>query len=666
MDFIFGVTPGDIGYDIETYPNVFTCTFMHCDTREVWRFEVSPRCNQLLQFVRFVSAARDCGCRLVGFNNLGFDYPVVHMIMKHFHAGVTVKDIYTKAMSIIKTGDRFAHVIWDSDHIVTQIDLFKIHHFDNKTRTTSLKDLEFNMGMANIEDLPFPVGIDLHGHQIDVLLDYNEHDVQATVDFYHESKDLITFREELSTRYNHNFLNHNDTKIGKDYFVMCLEDASPGSCYYYDENRKRQPRQTHRHDGIRLGDIIFPYIQFDSDEFKSALEWFKNETIYETRAAFTERTRTYKGFNFDFGTGGIHGSVSAAVIESDSEWIIEDWDVASYYPNLAISHGLFPEHLGRKFCEVYGDVYRERQQHAKGTAPNGMLKLALNGVYGDSNNVYSPFFDPQYTMSITVNGQLLLCMLAEKLMSFDPVQMIQINTDGLTIRYPRKFQTWVHEVAKWWEAVTRLTLEVVEYKSMFIRDVNNYIAVYTDGKTKNKGAYQHTFSEGEWHKDRSMLVVRKAAEARLVHGTPIEDFIEGHANMLDFMLRQRVTGGSELKWGGETIGRVARYYVSTDGDYLEKLMPAVGPVGQFKKANKVSQRDYDNWHNEWGNVWNPDLHTKNQSTYEDRLTALHGDTPVMVANVLPTYAEFDSKVDRNWYVREAEKLVNPILYGSES
>jgi len=46
-----------------------------------------------------------------------------------------------------------------------------------------------------------------------------------------------------------------------------------------------------------------------------------------------------------------------------------------------------------------------------------MLKLALNGTFGDSNNIYSVFYDPQFTMAITVNGQLMLCMLAERLMT---------------------------------------------------------------------------------------------------------------------------------------------------------------------------------------------------------------------------------------------------------
>ena len=108
-----------------------------------------------------------------------------------------------------------------------------------------------------------------------------------------------------------------------------------------------------------------------------------------------------------------------------------------------------------------------------------MLKLALNGVYGDSNNPYSVFYDPLFTMKITLNGQLLLCLLSEKLMGIEGLRLIQANTDGVTIRVPRRHRVQVEFVTDWWEMVTGLQLEEAEYSRMFIRDVNNYIAEYT-------------------------------------------------------------------------------------------------------------------------------------------------------------------------------------------
>lgn len=475
-DFIFGLTPGDVVYDIETYPNTFTNTIVHVETGDEWVFELSPRRNDMEAMCRFIDAMKVVGNRMVGFNNLGFDYPVIHFIYNNWHCGVSVDAIYQKAMTIIKGFDKFGHIVWESDWLVPQIDLYKIHHFDNKARATSLKVLEFNMRMSNIEDLPFSPGTPLTNDQIPVLLDYNRHDVEATVDFYHHSADQIKFREELTDKHGRNFMNHNDTKIGKDFLIMELEERQPGCCYKHIDGRRcivQTPRES-----IALKDVILPVVNFNHPEFQRILEYFQNQVITETKGVFKGVSCTVNGFEFDFGTGGIHGSVESSHVQSDDGWIIEDWDVKSYYPNLAIKNQLYPAHLGQMFCTVYEDLYQQRKGYAKGTTENAMLKWALNGVYGDSNNPYSPFYDPQYTMSITINGQLLLCMLAEALLAHNCVQLIQINTDGLTIRYPRDAHFWVRQVAQWWEDLTRLELESAEYTDMWVKDVNNYLAVY--------------------------------------------------------------------------------------------------------------------------------------------------------------------------------------------
>src|SRR5690606_17958830 len=559
-DFLFGIPHRqDIGYDIETYPNVFTFTAKTVDKSQRWRFELSDRRQDLHLLRLFLQRLADAECRMVGFKNIDFDYPVVNSIWQN-HC-ITVDVIYNKAMSIIRAPDhaKFSHLVPEWQHVVPQIDLYKIHHFDNKARATSLKVLEFNMRLSRVEDLPFDVGINLTPEQIDVLLDYNEHDVDSTIDFYHESLGQIRFREELTAKYGTNFMNFNDTKIGKQYFIMKLEEVTPGICYTRD-NGRREPRQTTRN-SINLDDVILPYVRFERPEFQRILEWFKSQVITETKGVFTDVSCVVDGFQFDFGTGGIHGSVDSVIKVSDEDWIIEDWDVASYYPNLAIVNRFHPAHLGEQFCDIYQEMYEQRKQYKKGTAENAMLKLALNGVYGDSNNQYSPFYDPQYTMSITVNGQLLLCMLAEQLMKLSQLEMVQINTDGLTIRYPRVHREWVHQVAAWWQALTKLELEHVEYKKMAIRDVNNYLAVTVDGKVKRKGAYEYQLG---WHQNHSALVVPKAAEAALLNGEDIATFITGHDDVMDFMLRTKAPRGSMMEWGGTRVPNVVRYYISTD------------------------------------------------------------------------------------------------------
>jgi DNA polymerase elongation subunit (family B) len=304
------------------------------------------------------------------------------------------------------------------------------------------------------------------------------------------------------------------------------------------------------------------------------LNWLKQQSITETKGVFKDLTATIDGFTFVFGLGGIHGSVENRVIESDGDHVVIDLDVSSYYPNLAIVNEFYPAHLGEEFCVIYKTLYEQRKQYAKGTAENAMLKLALNGTYGDSNNQFSPFYDPLFTMSITLNGQLLLCLLAEKLMRIPGLQITQINTDGLTVRVPRSTVEQVEKIRADWQELTGLELEEVVYDRMFIRDVNNYVAVMLNGKTKGKGV----FASPSLAKNPDCQIVYDAVAARIANGTPIERTIRRCDDIRRFVTVRRVTGGA--LWRGENIGKAIRYYYATS-------VPSEETIRYVKNGNKV-------------------------------------------------------------------------------
>lgn len=467
----------DIIYDIETYPNCFTLAAEHADYPLQWSFEISDHRNDSAQIVEFVQWIANQGGRMVGFNNIGFDYPVLHVLLQM--KVCTAQILYNKAMSIIRAqdSDRFASMIYPSDRWCEQIDLFKIHHFDNKARATSLKVIEFNMRSSTIEDLPFPVGQPLSVEQILVLKKYNTHDVTKTKEFYQVTKPMIAFRETLTKKYQRDFMNHNDTKIGKDYFIMELEKSGV-SCYDYGA-KGRTPKQTPR-PVIALKDAILPWIQFEQPEFQRVLNEMKATVITETKGAIKGMTAVVNGFKFIFGTGGIHGSVENCCVQSNDEWTIESRDVSSYYPNMAIANRFYPQHLGEKFCDIYLSLYEQRKQYPKGSAENAMLKLALNGTFGDSNNKFSVFYDPLFMLRITINGQLLLCLLAENLLKIEGLELVMVNTDGLEFRVRKSKLDDVDRVCDWWCNVTKLQLESAKYQKMFVRDCNNYIGVYEE------------------------------------------------------------------------------------------------------------------------------------------------------------------------------------------
>jgi hypothetical protein len=614
-------TANDWVFDLETYPNVFTAAFEHADTPICAAFEISDWRNDSRALIEFVMWLAGSGARMVGFNSVGFDYPILHTLMRMGNSDALT--LYQKAQAIIggQDDDRWLHSVKPTDRIVPQIDLYKIHHFDNKARATGLKVLEFNMRADNISDLPYPVGSRLTQDQLPVLKAYNAHDVSQTKAFLHHSREMIAFREELVGKYpGRDWINFNDTKIGKEYFTMQLE-ASGVQCFKYGPNG-REPRQTRR-SSIALSDAILPWIRFENPEFQRVLDWLKGQTITETKGVFSDIIARVGDVDFVFGLGGIHGSVDNEVVDARDGAIV-DIDVEAYYPSTAIAQRFRPEHFPESFCDIYASLKEQRKEHKKGTAINAMLKLALNGVYGDTNNQFSVFLDPLMTMRITLNGQLLLCLLVENLLRIPGLRIIQANTDGITVQLCQGGRKTMEHMVAWWEGITDLKMEFADYSRMFIRDVNSYIAEYTGGKIKRKGAYEYDL---EWHQNHSALVVPKVAEKVLLRGAPIRSTVEQWPDIMDFMLRTKVPRSSKLVMEQEGVEtpcqNVTRYYVARGGGSLFKVMPPLAKnPGVWRRIGVESG---------WG---------------------------VQVCNDIRDAGAGALPVDFEYYIREVEKLVN--------
>lgn len=662
---------GDWIFDIETYPNCFTFATVYSNGKGMRAFEISDRKNELEELLDFFRKVKGAGHRFVGFNNNGFDYPVIHYILqkaRKVHGTekklkVTAKELYDVAMKLINSGkeNKFGSAIKEKDVIIPQVDLFKVHHFDNKARATSLKMLEYNMRSNDIEDLPFPVGMTLNDEQKDTLIKYNKHDVSETLKFYWYSFENLKLRKDLTEQFGFDCTNFNDTKIGKELFIRTLEKEAPGCCYTKTEFG-REVRQTKR-DKIVIKDCLFPYIKFDRPEFQAVHKWFQNQVITETKGVFSDllehelgdvakyaemvvkkkklsdpvdkKNKRYvptedvieklrkeyplgwleekelkspkgaksyywcwnvaetlnvliNGFRYDYGVGGIHGATQGTIRSTDSRKI-RTLDVKSYYPNMAIANQIHPKHLGKTFCKVYADLYEQRSAAPKGSAANAALKLALNGVYGDSNNEFSPLLDPAYTMSITIGGQLSLCMLMEKLIDQCNARIIMCNTDGfeyvIDVDKFEEADKWV----KWWENLTKLEMEGDTYKQMFIRDVNNYISITESDKVKLKGAYEFMdFDKLGWHKNHSAMVIPMAVKAHLVDGINYEEFIRLHENKFDFMLRTKVPRSSKLVLVVDEedlpLQNICRYYPAKEGGgKLIKIMPPLVEGGEDRR-----------------------------------------------------------------------------------
>jgi hypothetical protein len=653
--------------DIETTVSAFTFNVQGLYSDLNMTFEISHYRDDRVAMLAWFEHWKQHQTPLVTYNGIEFDYPVLHFIWTN--PNCSVAEIYEAAQERIHDHTHFG-TIWQNDRIFPIIDLYKIMHFDNQAKRTSLKALQFAMRSESVLEMPLPFDQPVTSDQVlDVLIPYNKHDVAETKKFALFIMSAIMFRVELAETLKGDVLNFNDSKIGSKILEQRLGDKL---CYTWESGRK-EPRQSVR-ETVALNEIIFPYIEFQNSEFNRVLAWMRTQTLsadeisetIKTKGVFIGIKANVGGVDFHFGTGGIHGSVTAQRFAADSEWALVDIDVAGLYPDIAVKNRLYPEHLGDAFVDEYAKLPVERKEwqakKGKKCSEANSMKLAGNGTYGNSNNKYSVFYDPRFTMSITINGQLMLCMLAEWLLTVDTLQIIQINTDGITYRIHRSRMAHAEIIRNIWMRRTRLVLEEALYARMWIRDVNNYIAEPVKGDLKQKGAYWYPrvfpddISNAQppaWHKDYSAQIVIMAAVANMVEGVDIERYIYAHRDPFDFMCRAKVDRSSHLMIGDQEQQRICRYYLATNGGPMRKISPPTGEPGTFKRKSGISDIEWSR--RPMNGEWSEAHHTKNKSKYETREMAIEAGHLVSECNLA---SKFDfANLNYSWYVEQAKKLV---------
>ena len=131
-------------YDIETLKSAFTITLVNRDTKEVKQFVIHQDKNDLTEMCNYILSLKG----MIGFNVIGFDYPVIHYILLNYKKWTNLSNkeiidlIYAKAQEIIEAQNSFdKSAKWrvqvkPSEILIPQLDLFRIWHFDNKARMT--------------------------------------------------------------------------------------------------------------------------------------------------------------------------------------------------------------------------------------------------------------------------------------------------------------------------------------------------------------------------------------------------------------------------------------------------------------------------------------------------------------------------------------------------
>lgn len=583
---------------------------LHPHKPQLYDWEISQLRSLMQQFT------------LVGFNWANYDDPMVRLAL----SGVGVYALKSANDHIIMGGLKR----WEFDKAYPMAlkgwllrDEWGYDHIDIMEVVPgvkiSLKTYMARQHSPTIQDLPFDPSADLDEAGQTITRDYCGNDLQGTRQLRENIMSRLRLREKLTEKLT--------AELAMRRTMADALGIAPPEIRSVDLRSKSDAQMSEAIIAAKLGyrpDVPYipsghsfmlkpaPWLQFVTPEMQQVFElckrvvfkWHRNDEgehyidaegkKVKTGVSMPPELKTLKVrigdlVPFKFGIGGLHSTESAQTLYSvPGVNQLSDHDVGSFYPSLAILLALF----GPQIMPIYREIYDERMANkgriddAKAaleaaaecdkatlaqildeieTVTSG-LKIVLNGGYGKLWSKYSFLLDPEAGVAITINGQLSLLMLIERLY-VGGVRTVSANTDGIVINTPAGLEWWRDSTLAWWEKTTGLTTDRTVYRSIHSRDVNSYVAVKPDGKAKRKGVFCESgilASMQGVHPDRD--ISKDAAVAYITHGTPISDTVRGCTDIRKFIRSRAVKGGGQ--WQGHYLGKTVRWYYGTGGSEI--------------------------------------------------------------------------------------------------
>lgn len=693
-------------YDIEVFQNIFHCSAINTETKEVHKFEISSRKNQLSELISFfkqvnspvswndnytINCSIDSDKIFCGYNNLHYDNPVINYIIEYEHVLtekpvlVITNSIFNLSREITNSGEniekwkRWKYQVWfDSFDILTML-------YSNKLRV-GLKEIQVTMQYKNVQEFVCDWSKPLPIEDFDSMIDYNINDIESTSALLDRCKKDIDLRLAIEDEYGVKVLSKDGVNIGMK--ILTHKYLEKTGLTWWDIKDLRSPQAY-----IPLKDVILPFIKYDSPILKSVLDEMKTQVVSPGRKGY-EKNFVFGGLRYTVGVGGIHSKNDPEIIIPAEDEMLIDIDVASLYPSMLIEYGFYPKHLGPEFLEVYSQIRSERieAKHNGDKIKDSTLKLALNGLSGNLQNEHNFCYSPFAVMQIRINGQLLLLMLAEKLVELG-CRIVQANTDGLFVLLKKSIYDKVNTVCREWEQLTKLTLEEDRFEAMYQYAINDYIAVkegyakkkhefrdftaVMDPKTGDHIKYGATNAKGETYRNMDEIrkdyiktkgmfitevllgkglspkIIPEAIIKYFVDGIPVEDTVKGCTDIKKFLMSEKTGKQWHVEYMNQEIQRTNRFYASTDGAYLWKWKG----IGEHYAWNPSELSDMAYWSliQEGKDPYNPPL-VPDTKQYQNMLTA----SGVTLLNMFDDKPIEDRKINYRYYLRECYKIIEDL------
>lgn len=536
--------------------------------------------------------------------------------------------------------DNFTKMLLQNNLSFRDLDLFQIFRLDHFHK--SLKQTSINIKWYNLLEYHMPPISELDAHYYNNLPEakglsipylnkmftnsferflhpdwrkemeeYNDNDVFICCELIRMNQEEIRLRYQISTEYNVNVYSASRSTIA-DKVIVKLYSKFTG----LHPSRFIETKTIRRK--IEVSEILSDKVRFLSPQLNDLLSSLRSLTLRGEKGEF-ERTFTFMGTSYTLATGGLHSNEIPAIYISNADYsnapniikgnpydsdgnlgvhtsdiFICDFDINSMYPNIIRSLQISQKHLVRKaWFRIADTIVDERLEHkalskdkslslldrSKHSTAAACLKIVANaGIFGKMGSEKSFLCDKKAMYQVTINGQLFLLMLIERLEA-KGIHIISANTDGIVSIIPSdKFEIYCNTCHQW-EKDLGLTGEFTPYIKYVTEGVNSYLTVKPGNGRKFKGRMNPKMYLEDLTKGYNSPIVAKAVTEYFINGTPVMDTLRNTKSILDFCRTQNVANKYYIEYTHvvdsklvvEKVQRNTRFYVSLTGGALMKV-----------------------------------------------------------------------------------------------
>lgn len=562
-----------------------------------------------------------------GYNNRKYDRLMLSALLMYYNQfdkpSKLITFLYETSQRVIRSSnndtlwtDNFTSLILRNNVAFRDLDLFQIFRLDHYHK--SLKQTSINIKWYNLKEYTIPPIGDLDRHYyherlpeakgmtdrelnihyrnvferfipkeyLNEMADYNDNDVYIVAELIRMNQEEVLLRYRISEEYKVDVYSASRSTIA-DKVIVKLYSKFTGLHPKAFIDTKTIRRK------ILVSEILSDKIAFSTPELNDILSDIRSLTLKGEKGEF-DREFTFMGTSYTIATGGLHSNEIPAVYVENSDSIIVDRDVASYYPNMIRSLKVCQKHLIPKaWFRIADTIVDERLEHKhlakdksldvmerdKHATAAACLKIVANaGIFGKMGSEKSFLCDKKAMYQVTINGQLFLLMLIEKL-ELAGIHVISANTDGIVTIVPRELEQTADDICHWWEKHLGLELEFTYYTKYVTEGVNSYLTVKRGGSSKFKGRMNPKIFLEDLSKGYNSPIVAKCVTEYFINGTPVMETLRNAKSILDFCRTQNVNHKYRLEFTHVVDGKIrtdvvqrnTRFYISSTGGTLMKV-----------------------------------------------------------------------------------------------